>query len=85
MKTLLIVILMGIKSTVSTIANADCKREYPRPATVNEAELTAEEKQLLTELREIEASDPKLVEQSKEVAENWESYGFTECPVVELD
>ena len=85
MKILLIGALMGITSIVSVTAHAECKREYPRPATVNEAELTAEEKQLLTELREIEASDPKLVEQSKEVAENWESYGFTECPVVELD
>ena len=69
----------------SGFAFADCKREYPKPATINEAELTNEEKQLLAELREIEISDPKLVEQAKEIAENWESYGFTKCPVVELN
>lgn len=50
----------------------------------NEAKLPEEERKLLVELREIEA-DPKLQKQAKEVAENWKSYGFTECPVPELD
>lgn len=51
---------------------------------LNEAELSEEERKLLVELREIEA-DPELQKQAKEVAENWKSYGFTECPVPELN
>ena len=78
-------VLVSALLATSNPALAECKRDYPKPATIDEAELTADERQLLAELREIETSDPKLVEQSKEISENWESYGFTECPTVELD
>lgn len=80
MKQLLIVLML----IVPVAAQAECKREYGKPVQLNEAELTDEERKLLVELREIEA-DPELQKQAKEVAENWESYGFTECPVPELD
>lgn len=81
MKQLLIALML----VAPVAAQAECKREFGKPvAQLNEAELSEEERKLLVELREIEA-DPELQKQAKEVAENWKSYGFTECPVPELD
>ena len=83
MKQLLIAMIIG--GVLGTNAYAECKHEYPKPVEINEAELTDDEKQLLAELKEVEQSDPELVALVKEIAENWESYGFTKCPVPELD
>ena len=79
------ILITALIMMTSTAAMAECKRDYPKPVELIEAELTLEEKKLLAELREIEKEDPELSKQAREVAENWESYGFTECPVPELD
>lgn len=79
------ILITAMMLILSSAAQAECLREYPKPVELNESDLTEEERKLLAELREIEKEDPELTRQAREVAENWESYGFTECPVPELD
>ncbi|NKB53853.1 MAG: hypothetical protein GKR97_16830 [Rhizobiaceae bacterium] len=71
MKALIAIMMIFTAST----AHAECKRDYPKPVELNEDDLTLEEKQLLAELREIEA-DPELLKQAQQVAE--EALSFTE-------
>lgn len=79
MKLVITIMLMLVPAT----SYAECEREYPEPMALDESKLTEVERQLLKEFREIEA-DPVLLAQSREVAENWESYVFTECRIPEI-
>lgn len=78
------ILITTLMIITSTAAMAECKRDYPKPVELNEAELTVEERKLLAELREIEKEDPELVRQAQQVAEDPWAY-FVECPVPEMN